>query len=354
MILKDRQPFADSISSAHKIIPQYRFSSCDFARAEQFVAYDNEFAAFGRSRLPPGRYARDGFCAQRVGYLLNGLRVVLGETEAYSFSQVQRPGLATDWGHWVMILRMRGWADVDIEGNSIRFEGYAVEVRHEDQSRCGHLSGGESLFLYLPREKFVGIERLLDGLAQAANSVRAHPLLGCYLGAMGRVLVNSTEADAVSLADATLSMVRASISYSKDAIAEAEMPIMAARFEFARKYIDRNIDSPALSPDGIAAFLAVSRRQLYKIFDSHGGVYSYILTRRLEAAFREILASRGECSISRVAENYGFTDMARFSRAFRARFDCCPTELRVMARREVDRNSFLCWLRGDGPETDVA
>jgi len=239
---------------------------------------------------------------------------------------------------------MKGRADIDIDGNRVRFEGHSLEVRHLGQLRSGYLSDNESLFLYLPREKFRGLEYLLDRLTEADNAALIHPLLGCYLAALGRVLPTLRLQDVASVAEATEAMIRASISYAPEMVDAGKLPAMMTRLELAKNYIDENLKSPFLNSNSVASFLSVSRRQLYKLFEAHGGVHSYIRLRRLEACFQAIVASKPNCPIARIAEDFGFTDMARFSRSFRAHFECSPSEVREQATLAPGPTAYERWL----------
>ncbi|MBP1853582.1 helix-turn-helix domain-containing protein [Rhizobium halophytocola] len=336
------------------LLPSYQFTTADFSPCDQFDAFQQEFSAAGRPHFLPGKQARDGFFAKRTGYYLHGLRFVISETESYAFSNASKPSSGVAGGHWVLVLRLNGHAEIGDEGQRVRYEGHKLEFRHHEEGRTGYVSDNETLFLYLPREQFQGMEFLLDRLADADSTPLVHPLLGCYLMALARVLPTLRRSNTATVADATMSMVRAGISYAPDMADAAKLPIMMTRFEMARNYIENNLKSPNLNANTIASLLSVSRRQLYKIFESRGGVHNYIRTRRLVACFNTISSSQGKCSISAIAEDFGFADVARFSRAFRAEFECSPSELRERAGVAPGPTAFDNWLVTVPPETGSA
>lgn len=326
------------------ISPSYRFTTVNFEAEYQFIAYENELSAFGRAKLPEGKSYDAGFHGERIGYVLNGIGVAIGASDAYSFARSHQSLASTYGDNWVVILRKKGQAHIDIDGSTFRYEGDRLEVRHQGEPRSGRLSNHESVFLYLPRERFAGMENILDDLASAEPRHRIHPMLSHYLSSLARVLPDLRPDDVAEAANATVALVKACTNYSPDAIAAAQSPVMLSLFEMARKYIDANLRSPDLSADSLRKFLCISRRQLYNVFEKHGGVDSYIRVRSLNACHRAILASNGEKSIALIAEQYGFMHPARFSRAFRTQFGCSASELRQFAKAKVKPTRYEEWL----------
>jgi len=100
--------------------------------------------------------------------------------------------------------------------------------------------------------------------------------------------------------------------------------------ERIKQHVQAHLGDPALSVDGIAQALNCSRRQLYNAFaEEADGVAGYILNRRLEAC-RATFACREQShrSITDVALANGFSNMAHFSRVFRAHLGLSPSDYR--------------------------
>ncbi|MEP4529684.1 MAG: AraC family transcriptional regulator [Paracoccaceae bacterium] len=114
-------------------------------------------------------------------------------------------------------------------------------------------------------------------------------------------------------------------------IEAAEAPIKKSRLVAAQKYIYANLRSPDLSSDAVSEFLNVSRRRLHDIFEQTEGVQTYIREQRLKAAFNQIVYARGSRSVTSVAREFRFSNLANFSRAFKVRFGLTPTELENQA-----------------------
>ncbi len=101
----------------------------------------------------------------------------------------------------------------------------------------------------------------------------------------------------------------------------------------ARSLVLANLDNPDLSPDALAAGIGVSRRHLYRAFAEHGQTpANWIWGLRTEHAHLRLISpdQRGK-SLTQLAFEVGFNDMAHFSRAYRARFGCSPRQARMAA-----------------------
>jgi AraC-like DNA-binding protein len=100
--------------------------------------------------------------------------------------------------------------------------------------------------------------------------------------------------------------------------------------ERIKQHVTAHLGDADLSVDGIAQALNCSRRQLYNAFaEEPDGVAGYILRRRLEACRRAFDdQSSTHRSITDVALAHGFSNMAHFSRVFRAHLGMPPSDYR--------------------------
>jgi AraC-like DNA-binding protein len=103
--------------------------------------------------------------------------------------------------------------------------------------------------------------------------------------------------------------------------------------ERIKQHVSAHLGDPSLSVDGIALALNCSRRHLYNAFSEESdGVAGYILRRRLDAcrrAFDDRTADHR--SITDIAFSFGFSNMAHFSRVFRAHLGLAPSDYRRTA-----------------------
>ncbi|USJ27367.1 helix-turn-helix domain-containing protein [Ensifer adhaerens] len=88
----------------------------------------------------------------------------------------------------------------------------------------------------------------------------------------------------------------------------------------AKRYIEARLDASTLNIDAICNIVGVSRRTLYRLFETEGGVVHYIQSRRLER-IRSILANpRDVRRISDIAADFGFLRGDHFARAFKQQY----------------------------------
>lgn len=98
----------------------------------------------------------------------------------------------------------------------------------------------------------------------------------------------------------------------------------------ALEVIGTRLRDPDLDPELIARRINVSRRALYKLFESEGEtVNDHIIRRRLEQAHVEIAdPTNAETTITEIAMGLGFQSASHFSRRFSQAFGMPPTEAR--------------------------
>jgi AraC-like DNA-binding protein len=103
-------------------------------------------------------------------------------------------------------------------------------------------------------------------------------------------------------------------------------------------FIDRHLSDPDLSPETVAAAHHVSVRYLHYLFQEQGTTVSrWIRHRRLEACRRELARrATGGVAVAAVAQRFGLTSPAHFSRVFRAAYGMSPREWRAVAAGAPD------------------
>ncbi|MFD4659822.1 helix-turn-helix domain-containing protein [Kitasatospora sp. NPDC058444] len=95
-------------------------------------------------------------------------------------------------------------------------------------------------------------------------------------------------------------------------------------------HVDRHLRDPELGPQTIAAAHRISVRSLHKLFEGEGTTVSRLIQRRRLQASAEDLSREdgGDSTVSGVAQRWGFTDPAHFSRLFRAAYGISPSRWR--------------------------
>ncbi|WP_168990577.1 AraC family transcriptional regulator [Aureimonas flava] len=92
-------------------------------------------------------------------------------------------------------------------------------------------------------------------------------------------------------------------------------------------YIEAHLGE-ALTVGSVAAAARVSVRTLQSAFRAHTGrtPLGYILDRRMERAHADLLANGGRLAVSQIAYRWGFLHMGEFSRRYRQRYGCTPSQ----------------------------
>jgi AraC-like DNA-binding protein len=96
-------------------------------------------------------------------------------------------------------------------------------------------------------------------------------------------------------------------------------------------FIETHLSEPTLSPALIAAAASISVRHLHRIFAAKGcTVREWIRERRLERCRTDLADPRlREQNITDIAFDWGFSDLAHFSRCFKQVFGVSPREFRA-------------------------
>lgn len=126
------------------------------------------------------------------------------------------------------------------------------------------------------------------------------------------------------------------------ALADSEMVDVETQAEtrltIIQRYIETHLSDPALTPQRIARANAVSKRQLYRLFEPQGYTPArWLLERRLERCREALLSQQfARQSIGDIALAHGFTSFSHFSRSYKQRFGITPREDRHELRPLLD------------------
>lgn len=156
-------------------------------------------------------------------------------------------------------------------------------------------------------------------------------VLGPALGALCGSAAPDDPEDQAAMRDVVRNLLRRVIARAPDA--DGKAPGSDGLMRRAQRFALMHLANPALSPDTIAAGIGVSRRHLYRAFSEHGQTPGNWLWRlRTEQAHARLTAPDAQArSLTELAFDVGFSDMAHFSRSYRARFGCTPREARLAA-----------------------
>jgi AraC-like DNA-binding protein len=112
------------------------------------------------------------------------------------------------------------------------------------------------------------------------------------------------------------------------------LAILRRRIE---QFVRANLGCPDLTIAMIANSMGCTPRYIHRAFEFEANTPGdYIWEARLERARNRLISSRQSGSISEVAFSVGFSSSSHFSRAFRARYEITPSELRRSVHQPID------------------
>ncbi|MEO1039025.1 MAG: helix-turn-helix domain-containing protein [Pseudomonadota bacterium] len=181
------------------------------------------------------------------------------------------------------------------------------------------------------------------------------PTIDCRTG-QGRVLAHELtstldrlEAGSRIDLERLINILRACIADRPQGQAQRRA-VSAGRDDAIRAYIEAHLSDRTLNADHIVRTFGVTRRTLYRVFESSGGVRAYIQERRLNRAIADLgqpRSKRGQ--IGAIATRWGFSSEAAFSRAVRKRLGVPPSRMLELKTPPGSRPWIKCaineWLR---------
>ncbi|HVO06495.1 MAG TPA: helix-turn-helix domain-containing protein [Burkholderiaceae bacterium] len=136
---------------------------------------------------------------------------------------------------------------------------------------------------------------------------------------------------AAAVADSVTQILIAGLSALPAARRPALSHLTALHREQIKACVRTRLREPGLSVAGIASQLRLSPSTLHRAWLGEPcSLADWIWAQRLDAARRDLCDPTLDArSVSEIGFSWGFNDAAHFSRAFRARFGCAPSELRA-------------------------
>jgi AraC-like DNA-binding protein len=140
-----------------------------------------------------------------------------------------------------------------------------------------------------------------------------------------------------SLAEPILDLTRATLAAAIGAEPVSQGPLSRTLGTRILIYLRGELGNPNLTPELIAARFGISRRYLYVTLAQLGvSLGDWLREERLKSAAQSLRdPALAIVSVAAIARRAGFVDHSTFSRAFRARYGCTPTEWRTTLHSKV-------------------
>jgi AraC-like DNA-binding protein len=257
---------------------------------------------------------------------------------------------ALDSDRYLLRVNRRTGMGVDTDNQRVRVTAGQVLLTDASRPETIYTNAGPHMTLSLPRDE---VDRIL---------ARSLDLNGIVLqGACGQLLASHllgiedrldklTPREVDGVVSSVLHLLGASVAPSINSLGLARPAIEQSLLRQARNFVESNIQSPALGPEALSAYLKISRSTLYRIFAPLGGVAGYVRERRL-AHVHALLTSKaplhGRIYLARIAEDYGFPSASHFSRVFREHYGFAPREAQEAWPRPEIESSATSRLGGN-------
>jgi AraC-like DNA-binding protein len=334
-------------------IPSSILDTARLPPRERFSAWRDALAATHQATLPHG-CEPERFDGLAQAWNLGTALVVAGRATQQCLRRTPAMIRADQVDHYFVRLQKAGRWIGDVDGRHVESTTGMVTVFDMSRPTDGRSTAIENISFVLPRDALDDLLppfdmhglTLHDGLAA---------LLRTHLIELVEILPSLDLASARRVTDATINLIAACVAPSRDATERARAPLEFALATRVRRYVDRHLCSPELSPRTVSKALGLSRSTLYAICEPRGGVAAFIQKRRLDRVHAILADPRDRRPITEIAEQHGFASLAHFSRAFRRAFGYSPREAREAgiagrARVGADRtsgapNSYRTWIR---------
>jgi len=307
------------------------FSTRPYEPPEQFDVWKARISSLTDVRLPEGRSAEQGFDVEFMTCNMTDFVLTSGHFAAQTFARASRPSRGAPVDHWWLFCVRSGEAWFEAGERRLHARPGAMFLISLDEDFGGRITDYDGLVLALPRSVFAGVAEEFDSVRTTILSGNLIELLADYLNNLEARVVRISTDELRQAGRATAELIAACIRPSPDRLGLASGSIDSLLFERARLYIENHLGEFDLTPERVAHGLRISRSNLYRAFESAGGVARYIVRKRLHAAHVELVGTIDR-QVQEIAYRHGFKLASDFARAFRREFGISPREARERAR----------------------
>jgi AraC-like DNA-binding protein len=340
-------------------LPFSLFTTSHLRPRDQFEAWHESISVIFDVAPPAEHRSDSGFAATVRGWHLGGLLVSQVDFDSQRFVRDRHKTVADGLDHYLVQLYATGGLVGEAADQGRVLNGGDVQILDLTQSNVTQAAPSGTVAIVVPRET---LDQALPAPGNLHGLIlRGHSGMGGLLGDYMRSLVARAEgmtmAEAPLVAQATTDMIAACFQSSAETAERARTVIDQTMRQRIQRHIAAHLDSPALQAEALCSQFRISRSQLYRLFESLGGVAHYIQEQRVTRACAELCnPAHDHRRIYEIAFALGFSSEAHFSRVFRSTFGLSPSDVRgraqatrVDARRpepaDIANGGYEEWVR---------
>lgn len=291
------------------------------------------------------------FNASLDSYLINGhCMLARCQASAQRFErhslQLARDGL----DYYLIQIMISGSQQVRRGNQEVAFEPGSIMVIDLAGHHLADVQAFNNLSLVIPRHLLSPMLHQPD--SQGGRVIHGDdPLAAIAVSHMNTLFatMDSMSSDqAAHIITPTLSLLASVLNGSADSVEAGHSSVGQSLLLRAKHYIENHLHS-SLTVEKLSMQLALSKASLHRLFESAGGVRSYIQERRLRRCAEALVSPEySSWRIYDIAYSWGFKSEAHFSRAFRQRFSVSPREARqvYLAMKQGGHDSWAGQTEG--------
>ncbi len=259
---------------------------------------------------------------------LGQIAISAGSFSAQSFARSDATVRHDQIDHFGLFVQGKGTRHCRIGSDEEVLGEYDVQITDFAQADVSSASAGNSGTLYLPRDLAEGILPNISSFHGRVLRDSMATLFARHVLSMGTHLPHLPASVLPNLTQATTEMAVACLQSLASGSWEMNSAVVFAMRRRVERYIESQLEDPELTPASVAHACDMSRSTLYRFFEPHGGVMTYVKQRRLHRIRSILIANVDARSLAGISEDYGFQSGGHFSREFRREFGYPPGEVR--------------------------
>ncbi len=323
-------------------LPFSLFTTSTLRARDQFDAWHESIKVIFDVDPLEGYSPERGFAASVRAFHLGNLLVSQVDFEGQHFLREKHRSAVDGLDHYLVQLYAKGGLVGTANEDERELLGGDVQILDLTQANITQAEASGTIAIVVSRD---ALHQALPKAAAGAlhglilrGDRGTGSLLADYMRSLMRRADTMNVSEASAVAEATTGMIAACVRPTVETLVQARASLDRTMLERIQRHIAANLHAPGLHADALCALFRISRSNLYRLFESLGGVATYIQERRLIRAHAALSdPAQHHRRIYEIAFGLGFTSEAHFSRLFRSTFGRSPSDVRIRAQEVFSR-----------------